>query len=119
MNENNKIIAKCIKSSILWSTILIIIAIIITKITNNTFQDVLFFEGIFTTIIGVMGFIEGSSSRFQIHPLNDMTAQYMTNINLEILRKEQHTLKTESNPSVSTFVILIAGAVCLAISFLL
>lgn len=119
MNENYKILSKCIKSSILWSTILIIMAIIITKTTNNSFQNILFFEGIFTAIIGLMGSMEGSPSSFPIHPLNDMTAQYMANVNLEILRKEQHTLKTEMNPSLSTFTILIAGAVCLGISFLL
>lgn len=116
MNKNLKILSKHIKFSILWFAILIVIGIIININTNNSLQDILFFEGIFTVIIGLLGSFEGSPSAFPIQPLNDVTNQCMANVNLEILKKERHSIKTEINPLISTFTIVLAGIIPIIIS---
>lgn len=119
MNENLKIISKCIKFSVLWSVVLIGLAIIVKLITNNSIQNILFFEGIFAIIIGLISSFEGSPSAFPIHPLNNINYQYIANVNLEILKKEKNSIKTEINPSISIFTIILTGIICISISALL
>lgn len=66
-----------------------LIAILISGNSNYSLQDVMFFEGILSIVIGLMLSMKGNPSGVSLHALGRKDAQYISNENLEASKMER------------------------------
>lgn len=118
-----KSLIKCAAWGIMWSVILVIIALVIVNKTSYNMKDVLFIEGGIVIILGVLSSISGNSTGLSLQALGQNNAQYVSNANLEISRMEKekniNSIKNEFKSSVNMVSLIIGGAVCIIINFII
>lgn len=114
MSKNQmKLLLKVFIGGSIWCVIAIIIGIEIRNKFDYNLNDVIFVEGILLIIIGLLSSIGGNPSGLSFQELGNLNAQYASNFNLEITRKERekvkNTLKTTISIGCSTMTLVIGG----------
>lgn len=90
----NKIIKKITISlvlSIIFVAIGYLIAFLISNYYHTNFKNVMFLEGLATTLITVLFSIQGNPSGINLHGLGQETPQYSAYANLETTRMERES----------------------------
>lgn len=124
MNKReNKPLVKYIFFEILLSVILLLIGLVIMYFTNYNFKDVLFVEGMVVIILGIFSGISGNSTGLSLQGMGQNNAQYVSNANLETLKMEKEKTKNNLNPNISIglnmVLLIIGGAICIIIDFII
>lgn len=89
--------------SIIFVVIGYLIAIPISNYSHDSIKDVMFLEGLATTVITLFFTIQGNPSGISLQGLGQNTSQYSTNRNLETTRMEREStnyLKNFKNHSI-------------------
>lgn len=123
MNKNLlKSLEKCILWGVIWSIILFIIANILVNLKGFLLKDVLFIEGIIFIMLGIFSCIGGNPMGLSLQSLGQNNAQYNTNANLEVSKMEnsnKYKLKNTISISTSSVSLILAGAVCVLINYII
>ncbi|WP_297638745.1 hypothetical protein [uncultured Clostridium sp.] len=117
-----KSIFKCILFGVIWATVLFVIALIVTNYKNYALKDVLFVEGIFFIIFGILSSLKGNSLGIPIQGLGQSNAQYITNANLHATDLETNKfkgIKTTLSIGLSAVSFMIGGVIAIIINFIL
>lgn len=119
MNKKIVILLKCFGFALLWSILLIALSIVINIFSNFIFEDILFCGGIISIMIGSLFSMEGSPSTLPIQQTGLENSQYVANTNLEMLRMARYSTKTNINLSFNTLTLMLAGFICISISYII
>ena len=124
MNKReNKPLVKYIFFEILLSVILLLIGLAIVYFTNYNFKDVLFVEGMVVIILGIFSGISGNSTGLSLQGMGQNNAQYVSNTNLETLKMEKEKTKNNLNTNIriglNMVSLIIGGAICIIIEFII
>ncbi|GAB6167974.1 hypothetical protein JCM1393_04340 [Clostridium carnis] len=87
-NHKIKTLMKCGLIGITLVGAIVVISLLLERTTNLTFKDGILILGIVSVIIGGFSSISGDSRGFNLQPLGNVNAQYVTNANLEVEKKE-------------------------------
>ncbi len=117
-----KSLFKCILWGLVWSIILFIIANILVNLKGFLLKDVLFIAGIIFIMLGIFSCIGGNPMGLSLQSLGQNNAQYNTNANLEVSKMEnsnKYKLKNTISISTSSVSLILAGAVCVLINYII
>ena len=117
-----KTIVKCAVLGVIWAIILFGIALIITKFKGYELKDVLFIEGIFFVIVGILSSLGGNSMGLSMKGLGQTNSQYIANANLEVTKMEKDktkNIKTTVSMGLSTVSLIIGGILVIVINFII
>lgn len=114
MNKNQmKLLLKVFIGGCIWCVIAIGIGIEIRIKFGYNLNDVIFVEGILLIIIGLLSSMGGNPSGLYFQGLGNLNAQYVSNLNIEITKKERekakNMLKTTISIGCSTMTLVIGG----------
>ena len=116
-------LVKYIFFEILLAVIVLLIGLAIVYFTNYNFKDVLFVEGMVVIILGIFSGISGNSTGLSLQGMGQNNAQYVSNVNLETLKMEKEKTKNNLNPNISIGLnmasLIISGAICIIIDFII
>lgn len=121
MNKDQmKLLLKVFIGGCIWCVIAIVIGIEIRIKFGYNLNDVIFVEGILLIIIGLLSSIGGNPSGLSFQGLGNLNTQYVSNINLEITRKERekvkNALKTTISIGCSIMTLVIGGILSIIIN---
>ena len=112
---------KCVMYAAILIAVLILTALVITKIAMCPLNDALFMEGILFIMLGVFSSIGGNPIGLSFQVMEQNNAQYLAKVdkeNFELEKKNEESPKIETTISISTTMIslVIAGVVCILIN---
>jgi len=124
MNKSQiKALTKCIVWGILWAIVFIFIGFLIVNFTSYTLKDILFIEGIILIVLGALSSIGGNPTGLSLQALGQDNAQYVANANLEVTKMEKQihhdNIKTNLRNSFNIISLIIGGAICIIINFII
>lgn len=111
----------CIIGGVIWSIILVLLGLFLSKFVETTLKDILFMEGVLVIIIGLFSSIGGNPMGLSLQALGQSNAQYVGNANLEISRmeKEKSIVKDSIKIGVSTISLILGGIGCIVINYII
>lgn len=124
MNKDTiKALIKCIGWGILWTVVLVVIALILSQAKGYLLKDVLFIEGIIFVMLGIFASIGGNSMGLSLQSMGQNNAQFSANANLEVSKmeseKNRRISKTTITSSVSTVSFIFAGIASIIINYII
>lgn len=121
-NSRGKLILKSIIWGIAWFGVASIVGLVIVKLAKDkSFENILFIEGIVLIFVGIFASISGDPIGLSLQGAGQNSAQYLSNANLEItkMEREKTNRKLDIALAVSTFSLIIGGAISIIFTFII
>ncbi len=107
-DERISLVVKSIIWGLVWLVLALLIGFLITKTTNyKNFENVLFIEGLILIFIGIFSSISGDPMGVSMHYIEVRN------------KKQKPNVKTDIAFALSTFSLLIGGALSVIITFIM
>lgn len=114
---NMKLTVKVLAIAVLF----LILGNVISKVLGYSLKDVLFIEGIILMLCGILSSIKGNPKGLSMQGLGSMNAQYISNANLEITKREREKIdmKEEVRFAFSGVVLITSGIICVVMNYII
>ncbi|MGV3026401.1 hypothetical protein ACED96_11855 [Clostridium thermobutyricum] len=120
MNKE-KVDIKSIIKLVISAILFLILGFIISKVSDYNLNNVFFVEGIILIFGGILSSMKGNTKGLSMQGLGRIDAQYISNINLEITKREREkvNLKEEMKFVFSDLVLILSGLTCIVVNYLI
>lgn len=120
MNKE-KVDIKSIIKLVISAILFLILGFIISKVSDYNLNNVFFVEGIILIFGGILSSMKGNTKGLSMQGLGRIEAQYISNINLEITKREREkvNLKEEMKFVFSDLVLILSGLTCIVVNYLI